>query len=462
MSRETGLQALGRRPFGTRVFGLRLLYRAEFRRRLAVFTAALAIAAYSVQAWRQLSGLGRESLRWDFAQFHQAAADLAHGGDPYTAFLSACPARHWCPGGYIFPPLLAEVLRPLAALPLVDAARIWLLLTHLLLLVAILVLWRALRDMVTTTGLALLLAAGLLFLPLYQSLYFLQVGVLLLLLLALAAAAQMRGTRGRDTAAGAWLGLAAVLRVTPMLLAPAMARVEPDEASGGRRRLRVDGGVAMALTGSGLLLLLLALTPSTARYFRDVLPRIGSGTGILDNQSLPGLAARAAELLGASPPPASVLVPALTLAFILPTWLLWQRALGAAANAPRARALGFAGLLAAGPIVSSITWQHHLVSELLVYALLAPALASAPAPARWLAIASYPLMWADRHITDALVVGLGLANPTGARVLPFLALTAANLIGMICLWAACLLALAGERVDHHAVPVVDGLERAIP
>ena len=199
------------------------------------------------------------------------------------------------PGGYIFPPLLAEILRPLAAIPELLAARIWLGVSHTLLLITIVVLWRALRNLVTpTTGLTLL-AAGLLFLPLYESLAFQQVGVLLLLLITLAAG-HLRARPRDEATAGVWLGLATVLRVTPLLLAPAMAWVEPRAGKRGRS-LRAYGLLAMSVTVIVLLALLAQLTASTITYFTDVLPRIGGGTDIFENQSLPAVS-RGFEIYG--------------------------------------------------------------------------------------------------------------------------------------------------------------------
>ena len=45
--------------------------------------------------------------------------------------------------------------------------------------------------------------------------------------------------------------------------------------------------------------------------------------------------------------------------------------------------LVFAAFLAVTPIISSITWDHHLVTELLVLTLLAPSLRPGTAPT-WL------------------------------------------------------------------------------
>jgi hypothetical protein len=54
----------------------------------------------------------------DFNVYYRAASDVIAGGDPYTRSLG-----DWTP--YIYPPLLAELLVPLALLPLPVAAYLW-------------------------------------------------------------------------------------------------------------------------------------------------------------------------------------------------------------------------------------------------------------------------------------------------------------------------------------------------
>ncbi|HEV3230944.1 MAG TPA: glycosyltransferase 87 family protein, partial [Candidatus Dormibacteraeota bacterium] len=477
-----------------RVYGLRTLYEPGFRLAMARLAAVLAVVLYLARAAVQLAGLSGGPLRWDFTQFFAAAQRLAAGRDPYADFLSRCPGHHWCPGGYIFPPLLAELLRPLTGTGLLAASATWLVLSHVCLGLAVVVTWRALYPWLGGALGPLLLAAALLFLPLYQSLYFIQVGTLLLLLLALAAAAYLRPAPGDRFAAGAWLALAAVLRVTPVLLAPALlvparagaaegpSAVDPGAAPGkpgklprlGRALPSLGGatGVAglagLAVAGGLLVALLAVLTPFTAEYFTTVLPRIGGGTPVLDNQSLPGLLERTAVLLGGEVP--ATVEALVTLAVLAVTFAVAQRAVrGAGPGDPARPTAGsepgrplragvLAAFLAALPVASSITWQHHLVSQLLVYPLLAPLLVTLSpalpgvALARRLVVLSYPLMWADRHITDAAVIVLGLAQPSGARIAPFLVLTAVNLVGMVGLWVSSLLLLsaAGNGLGRQA------------
>ncbi|MEA2645112.1 MAG: hypothetical protein QOE92_195 [Chloroflexota bacterium] len=474
---DTNTPPATRRPLPARVYGLRLFYRAGFRRRITVMTAIMATIAYILRALQQLQEVGSADLRWDFVQFHTAAVDLAAGSNPYTAFLSSCPVAHWCRGGYIFPTLLAVAMQPLAHMPLVPAAQVWLVLTHLLLLLTLVVAWRGLRNLISPTTAALLVVATMLFIPLYMSLFFLQVGVLLVLLMTVAGVALVRGGRGGEVIAGVALGVAAVLRVTPLLLAPVLGRIER-AASG--TRVRLLGLLAMGATGLGLLVLLQVATPFTAVYFQDVLPRIGVGTIDLDNESLPGLLARAAALWRIDAPSATLVGVAATVAFVLPAWIAWQRTpVDGWLGGRRTRAAGFAAVLAAMPIVSSITWQHHLVSELVVLAFLAPALERVPdgaaagpiRAARRLAVVSYLLLSIDRHMSDWVILNLGLAEPAGWRVVPFLVITSGNLIGMLTLWLTGLLVLAAARrpaaapwasgaepVDRHPTAVVHDLQ----
>jgi hypothetical protein len=439
-----------RPPLMARVYGVRTLYQPAFRLMVLRFAAVLACGLYLARAAAQFAGLPRASLQWDFHQFFQAAQALATGHDPYAAFLHGCTAGHWCRGGYIFPPLLAGVMLPLTSLSEHTAAAVWLLLSHVFFFGAVLVTVRALRTFVPQHLGLLVLAGTFMFLPVYVSLYFLQVGMLLLLLLSLSAAAYIRKSERSAAVAGAWLGVAAVLRVSPVLAAP-MLLFPGRLPRRGRRAVAGLLGAAVLLLGT-----LELLTPYTLEYFTHVLPRIGGGTSQLDNQSLPGILARGLELWGLAAPPPVLTGLLFTAALLLPSWVTARRA-AASAYGPRVAAATFAIFLAAMPIVSSITWQHHLVTQVLVYALALPLLVVTARPLRtyagWLMAASYPLMLADRHMTDPIALGLGLGQPSGWRVLPFLVVTGVNLLGMVCLWSALLLLLSGagrHRLDDEA------------
>lgn len=424
---EDSSTAPSARPRLSGVFGLRLFFQPRPRARLLHATAVLTTLAYAYTSIVQVVTLHGLDLKYDFLQFYDAAAALNRGGDPYDAFLRGCPGLHWCLGGYIYPPLLAELMRPLALLSPQSAVRAWLVVSQLCLLGAALLTWRALRGRVPAAAMSLLLVAALVFRPLQYTLYFAQVGLLLVLVLAFASARYMSSD---EPAAGAAIGLATILRVSPILLLPALLR-------------RWRALLAMVVSAGLVLAVLAILTPHTAEYFTKVLPRIGGSTGDLDNQAPLGVLLRAAALWGLPAPggaPATLVIALLVLG---PTMLVALRRDGE----PARRGAVIGAFLAAMPIVSSLTWHHHLVTELVVYAALLPALCR---PGMRLPVVlatiSYPLMWLDRHYTDALAVGFGVAQPAGWRVAPFLLLTGLNLVGMLCLWLAALAAL--RRLDR--------------
>jgi hypothetical protein len=309
---------------------------------------------------------------------------------------------------------------------------VWLLLSYLLFAAAIVIVDRTVRTWLSPATRALLLVGTLVFLPLYKNFFFLQVGSLMLLVLA---AAAWSFTRRRDAAAGAILGLATVLRVTPIVQAPMLLRTRAE-----LRRPAGAAGFAVALLA--ILAALAVLTSTTFEYVGSVLPRLGQSTGTLDNVSLPGLLVRVgAFALAGAPNPTLIRVISISaqVAVLGVTW-----ALSFGLQGGRQRAAVFAAFLAVTPIVSTITWDHHLVTELLVLALLATSLRPGTAPA-WLALLSYPLLWLPRGITDGMVSALGLSFPQGLATVPFLAITSLNLVGMFLLWLACLGALRGYR-----------------
>jgi alpha-1,2-mannosyltransferase len=435
--------------------GVRVFYQPIGRRRLALILAILAVLDYLKEAVGDLANIDHRPLKFDFGQFQNAAQALSDGRNPYDVFVGL-HCQSWCLGGYIYTPLLAELLRPIAHLPLPRAASIWLILSHVMVLATVLVLWRILRGHTTTTALLMMLAAGLLFQPLFENLSYVQIGILLLLILAIAAAFHLRSTPWANAWAGALVGLATVIKVTPVLVAPALMPVgwARRKYRPGATREGLLGIAGIAAANAGLVLAMLVLVPHTADFFTQVLPHIGGGTTVYENKSFASMVGRFFDLTGEVEPgwglaaPDSRLVTLATLAIFLgPTiWL-------AARTVPRdgmdwtARAAVFAAFVAAMPIVSTITWRHHMVVNILAMALLLPALWPLAGPAasqagRWLLVASYPLSYIQQDVAHRLALG-GLAHPTFADAVRVLLIEDLNLFGMICLWLACLLALQG-------------------
>lgn len=443
----------------SRVYGIRLLYRPGGQRMVAVACAILAVLDYTRENVGFIAGIDHRPLKFDFGQFQRAAQDLGAGRNPYDVFLNL-HCTQWCLGGYIYTPLVAEVLRPLAALPLPRAATVWLLVSHLMVALTAVILWRGLRGSVTTAALAGMLAAGLLYQPLFENFSYVQIGPLMLLVMTGAAVFYLAGTRRRAAMAGALIGLATVIKVTPLLAAPALLPpgwARPGSAWRARLSEGAWGLAGLLVAAAGLVVLMLLFVPFTADFFTQVLPHIGGGTTVYENKSFPAFIGRIFDLTAEVEPgwhiagPSSAVVT-LTgmLVFIGSTaWIAGRIAVRRGAEF-QARAAAFGAYVAAMPIVSTITWRHHIAVNLLAMALLLPSLwpsagAASSRAARWLLAASYPLTAVQQDFAHRLALPHPLAHPTLFDAARVLVLDDLNLFGMICLWLACILALRGLR-----------------
>ena len=400
----------------------------------------LSLLVFGDAAYQLFTNIGNSP--WDFPVYYHASQQMIAGQDPYQDYLQHCPSHTWCRGGYIYTPLLAVAVKPLAGLSLVAAERVWFAVCLIALAAAFIVCWRLLAPLVERHMLVWLGMAWVVFMPLWDVLGFLQIGTVLLLLLALCAAAFVAG---RALDAGMWLALGSVLRVTPVLVFPGLVVTED-------RRRAVAATVATGVAGLTLLLLLQALAPWTLEFMTTVLPRIGGGTPTPDNVAPLGVLARATVSLGA-PGWLQTLVTewpvnlVTALLFLYPSVRVCLRARGRAGD-PAVRCAVFAVFVAAMPAISSITWQHHLVTELLVFALLLPALRRGAVALPPLLLA-YALTWLGNlpvaYIASGFNLHLGL-SPAG---LLLLALSAVDAVGMVLLWwitlrAVTRLASSGE------------------
>jgi hypothetical protein len=199
-----------------------------------------------------------------------------------------------------------------------------------------------------------------------------------------------------------------------------------------RSRRSLPGLAALVGTGLVLVAALALLTPAMAEYVSGVLPRLAGSTPWVENQSLPGALARAAALSASNPLMVRFLGVAplfFTAAIIIVTFLRSRRVEGR-----RGRAAVFAAFLAAIPIYGSVTEQHHLVAEVLVYALLAPSLIPGSRP--WLlAVTAYPFLWISHD--DPFAWALGIPGPAGDYALAVVMMVPLNLVGMFLLWLSC-------------------------
>jgi 2-polyprenyl-3-methyl-5-hydroxy-6-metoxy-1,4-benzoquinol methylase len=207
-----------------------------------VLVVALGIAAIAVYGWvdvRQRARLDRglKAHHTDVTVYTAAAAALSRGEDPYRAE----SPRGW---RYVYPPLTAILLMPIATWRSDLAAYLLYFVSVAALAVA---LWAVARAIGPPSGSSAAGFACFLCAPfLVQTL---QRGQVTILLLATQAVATLWLLRGRDVAAGVVLALGVALRLTPLLPAGMVVVACLHRlVSGDRRRaLAFPAGLAIGL-----------------------------------------------------------------------------------------------------------------------------------------------------------------------------------------------------------------------
>jgi len=417
-------------------YGVRRLYEARFRERvllMLVVVAALYYVIWSVVQWVTLTPT---ALRFDFVNYFGGAQAAAHGTDIYADFKRSWGTESWVVA-YIYPPFFALLLAPLTSLGLVAAARIWLLVVHAAFLVALALILR-IHPELSRSARRLFLVASFTFMPVYLNLKFQQVATLWLLLLTATLWAALRRRAGL---AGVFIAAAASLKVSPIFLIPLFARL-------GRWRIAVLGSVTLV----GVTVVSMLAAPGSWQFFTVVLPRIGLGTANWDNGSIDGLVSRIVELApglfgGATQAVAKVTIVAAAVVVIGIT--LWHA--GARGEQTWSLRLGVAALITSLLIVSSVTWQHHLLTLLLPMATALAWVTVRRPGARygWGVAAAYVMCWMDRRAFP-LPADLQVHTPGQAALV--LAGTSVKLAGLLLLWLLLLMMLRREQRMTVLVP----------
>ncbi len=410
-------------------YGVRLFFRPKARQAIEQLVLILVIgyyALFSVTQWLTLTPL---DLRFDFQNYFGGAMAAAHHTNVYADFERLWGTHAWTVA-YIYPPLFALALAPLTPLGLLWAGRVWLLVVHTAFLAS---LWLILRvnPELTLAARRLFLIAAFLFMPVYLTLHFQQVASLWLLLLT---AALWAALRRHDRAAALFLALAASLKVVPIFLIPLFARLG---------RWAIAGWAAAALAAiTGLTVL---ASPGSLDFFTVVLPRLSLGNANWDNGSIDGLISRSVELFPGAfgSQTARVAAGIISASVVIVVGItLWQA--GRAGHDHWQLRLNLAALIVALLIVSSVTWQHHLVTLLLPLAV-AMAWIIERRPERRYAVGlalGYLLCWLDRRAFP--LTADGVAHST-LQAIGILAGTSVKLAGLLTFWILLLLMLRHER-----------------
>jgi len=217
--------------------------------------------------------LGAAGLRHqDLEAYLAAARDIWHGAPLYATFLHHPFPDPTLRPAFIYPPAFALLIAPLGLLPDAVASAIWLLIGQASLIgaLALIVRWQKPPSWAVTA----LILATLTFYPLWIDVLQGQANLPVLLLVTAGVAGVARG-RPRY---GAALGIAAALKLTPLVL---LVWLLLD------RRLRAAGwmlGAFATVCGLGALFRF----NDTVVFFGQVLPALAPGTAFYANQSLSG------------------------------------------------------------------------------------------------------------------------------------------------------------------------------
>lgn len=277
----------------------------------------------------------------DFDTYWGAARDAWQGNPLYGSFLRQPLVDPTLRPAYIYPPAFALVTAPLGALPLPAAAWAWLAISQAALTACLVFTIRRLRPAGWAT--VTLLCATFTFYPLWVEAVQGQANLVVLALVL----AGVLGITGNRPGWAAAIGAAAAFKVVPLLLLVWLLA---------ERRFRE---AAWLIGGFGGITLVAAiLRPSdTLTYFRDVLPALAHGTAFYANQSVAGVLARFFSAnVYTQPWVAVVALPAITVVLgggLAALW--WWRTRGLSLWL---RSIAFLPLL---PLLSSVTWTHHLV-----------------------------------------------------------------------------------------------------
>jgi len=291
----------------------------------------------------------------DLDAYLAAGRAIIHGQPLYAPFLHHPFPDATLRPAYIYPPVFALLVAPLGLLPDAAANVIWLLAGQAALAGALVVTLRWLRP--SAAAAAAILCATLTFYPLWIDAVQGQANLLVLLLVV----AGIAGVVQNKPTFGAALGVAAALKLTPIVLL-AWLLLE--------RRIRAAAwmiGAFAALTAAAALL----RPDDTLVFFRQVLPALASGTAYYANQSLAGVVSRLfTQNPYTTPWVALGWAPLLPVAgaILLGAFWFWRMR----RRAPMLRAVAFLPLL---PLLSTVTWPHHLVILLPVFWMGAVALA---------------------------------------------------------------------------------------
>jgi hypothetical protein len=381
-------------------------------RRLWVLLPALVVLAAGFYFARR-SGSDYRIYTNDFNVYYFAARELMSGHDPYTASLGPSTT-------YLYPPLLAELIMPLAMLPLPVAAYLWFLASAGSLAAAAMMCAKLVSgerpDDPASSGFAQprhLLIAGLSALVLLRfALDTFDMGQVNAIVVCLSVAHVYLFARGKSRASAVVLALASAIKLWPALLVLY-------HISRGRTRLGVLCSVLIAAVTLGGFV---ALGPRAKGSFEQFYRRtIQNGQGFdltySGNQSLRGALGRAMNESGeaSQSPSTPIALTASGILLLLSIFVARLSMTEAGASAP---------FFCCMVLISPLAWKNHFILLLLPVACLAgimvtPAegISRSGVRARSVAVWALVLSFVLFNLTSPKLIGLRSAEWADAHSL---------------------------------------------
>ena len=238
----------------------------------AVGAAAVAVKSFVVDP---LTGHFGGTFE-DFGAYMGAARSMAAaGGSPYAQFSDTTPVM----SGFTYPPFAAVLVQPLAHLTDSQALSVWLALSLVTTLAAAIIVARVALP-ASWPRLELAVLATVAFGPVAYNYWHGQINGVIFLLLAVAFWAYVDG---RQTTAGVVLGLAAGIKVAPVVLLVLLLR---------RRWWRASAAMLATIAATIVAGVLVLGAGPTHTFVSWVLPTLSRPAGWLYNQSITGVIAR--------------------------------------------------------------------------------------------------------------------------------------------------------------------------
>jgi alpha-1,2-mannosyltransferase len=329
--------------------------------RLLLNASTVAIVAVAVWSFVLAPLLGRFGGHFeDFSAYIGAARDMSAGRSPYAQFDGNVSVVMT---GFDYPPFAALLVRPLALLSDSAAVTVWLWISLACTLVGAQVLARAaLPASWPRTQLGLLAAVA--FAPAAYNYWHGQMNPVIFLLLALSFHAWVDG---REKTTGALLGLAAAIKLAPIVLVVLLVR------RGWWRGAATM--LATVLASLGVAASVIGLS-GVRTFMATVLPTLVRETGWIYNQSLGGTASRVVDHSVLRIGPTSALlhwsIMAISAAILLV--VMWVVRPGQRDRVERGAEFGL-GVLAM-LLAASIAWYPHFTHLLFPLAAIAALVAA--------------------------------------------------------------------------------------